>query len=43
MGEGVFVGMLLQLAGIRKILEYMDWGDDEILGIFVKFGVIGNI
>lgn len=43
MGEGALAGMPLQLAGTRKILEYMDWGDDETLGTFVKIGAIGNI
>lgn len=43
MGEGALAGMPLQLAGTRKILEYMDWGDDETLGTFVKLGAIGNI
>lgn len=43
MGEGALAGMPLQLAGTRKILEYMDWGDDATLGTFVKLGAIGNI
>ncbi|CAA7022925.1 unnamed protein product [Microthlaspi erraticum] len=42
MGEGALAGMPLQLAGTRKILEYMDWGDDETLGTFVKLGGIGG-
>ncbi|XP_033132263.1 adenylate kinase 5, chloroplastic isoform X3 [Brassica rapa] len=42
MGEGALAGMPLQLAGTRKILEYMDWGDDETLGTFVKLGAIGG-
>jgi len=42
MGEGALAGMPLQLAGTRKILEYMDWGDDETLGTFVKLGAIGK-
>lgn len=42
MGEGALAGMPLQLAGTRKILEYMDWGDDSTLGTFVKLGAIGG-
>ncbi|KAJ0235802.1 Adenylate kinase 5 [Hirschfeldia incana] len=42
MGEGALAGMPLQLAGTRKILEYMDWGDDATLGTFVKLGAIGG-
>ncbi|KAF2590014.1 hypothetical protein F2Q70_00039004 [Brassica cretica] len=40
--HGALAGMPLQLAGTRKILEYMDWGDDETLGTFVKLGAIGG-
>ncbi|XP_030546670.1 adenylate kinase 5, chloroplastic isoform X1 [Rhodamnia argentea] len=41
MGEGALAGMPLQLAGTRKILEFMDWGDHDALGTFVKIGSIG--
>ncbi|XP_009775736.1 adenylate kinase 5, chloroplastic [Nicotiana tabacum] len=42
MGEGALAGMPLQLAGSRKILEYMDWGDYGALGTFVNIGSIGG-
>lgn len=42
MGEGALSGMPLQLAGTRKILEYMDWGDYEAKGTFINIGSIGN-
>lgn len=42
MGEGALSGMPLQLAGTRRILEYMDWGDYGALGTFVKIGSIGT-
>eukprot|EP00252_Welwitschia_mirabilis_P001389 TRINITY_DN1125_c0_g1_i2.p1 TRINITY_DN1125_c0_g1~~TRINITY_DN1125_c0_g1_i2.p1 ORF type:complete len:464 (-),score=107.75 TRINITY_DN1125_c0_g1_i2:334-1725(-) len=41
MGEGALVGMPLQLAGTRRILEFMDWGEHGALGTFVKIGSIG--
>ncbi|KAJ3693400.1 hypothetical protein LUZ60_008880 [Juncus effusus] len=41
MGEGSFAGIPMQLAGTRKILEYMDWGDDGALGDFINIGAIG--
>ncbi|KAG9456233.1 hypothetical protein H6P81_000741 [Aristolochia fimbriata] len=41
MGEGALSGMPLQLAGTRKILEFMDWGSDGAIGTFVKIGSIG--
>lgn len=41
MGEGALAGMPLQLAGTRKILEFMDWGNYGALGTFVKIGSIG--
>ncbi|KAK4759795.1 hypothetical protein SAY87_022926 [Trapa incisa] len=41
MGEGALAGMPLQLAGSRKILEFMDWGDYGALDTFVKIGSIG--
>ncbi|XP_039164986.1 adenylate kinase 5, chloroplastic isoform X2 [Eucalyptus grandis] len=41
MGEGALAGMPLQLAGTRKILEFMDWGDDGALGTFIQIGSIG--
>ncbi|KAL0427483.1 UNVERIFIED_CONTAM: Adenylate kinase, chloroplastic [Sesamum latifolium] len=42
MGEGALAGMPLQLAGSRKILEFMDWGDDGAMGTFIKIGSIGG-
>ncbi|CAO2817555.1 unnamed protein product [Amaranthus hypochondriacus] len=42
MGEGALSGMPLQLAGTRKILEYMDWGDYEAKGTFINIGSIGG-
>ncbi|XP_024028263.1 adenylate kinase 5, chloroplastic isoform X2 [Morus notabilis] len=41
MGEGALVGMPLQLAGTRAILEFMDWGDYGAIGTFIKIGSIG--
>ncbi|KAJ8753274.1 hypothetical protein K2173_017898 [Erythroxylum novogranatense] len=41
MGVGALAGMPLQLAGSRKILEFMDWGDYGALGTFVKIGSVG--
>ncbi|XVE63585.1 hypothetical protein DITRI_Ditri07aG0031600 [Diplodiscus trichospermus] len=41
MGEGALAGMPLQLAGSRKILEFMDWGDYGAMGTFIKIGSIG--
>lgn len=41
MGEGALAGMPLQLAGTRKILEFMDWGDYGAMGTFIKIGSIG--
>lgn len=41
MGEGVLVGMPLQLAGTRNILEFMDWGDYDAKGTFINIGSIG--
>ncbi|WOK99967.1 putative adenylate kinase 5, chloroplastic [Canna indica] len=41
MGEGALSGMPLQLAGTRKILEFMDWGEYGALGTFVNIGAIG--
>lgn len=43
MGEGALAGMPLQLAGSRKILEYMDWGDYGALGNFINIGSIGIV
>ncbi|XP_039164987.1 adenylate kinase 5, chloroplastic-like [Eucalyptus grandis] len=40
MGEGALAGMPLQLAGSRKMLEFMDWGDHIASGTFVKIGSI---
>ncbi|KAH9608074.1 hypothetical protein KSS87_016515 [Heliosperma pusillum] len=42
MGEGSLTGMPLQLAGTRKILEYMDWGDYDAKETFIKIGSIGG-
>ncbi|KAG5559514.1 hypothetical protein RHGRI_009141 [Rhododendron griersonianum] len=42
MGEGALAGMPLQLAGSRKILEYMDWGDYGAMGTFINIGSIGG-
>lgn len=41
MGEGALAGMPLQLAGTRKILEFMDWGEYEAMGTFINIGAIG--
>lgn len=41
MGEGVMVGMPLQLAGTKKILEFMDWGEYDAKGTFINIGSIG--
>ncbi|CAK7338514.1 unnamed protein product [Dovyalis caffra] len=42
MGQGALAGMPLQLAGTRKILELMDWGDYGAKGTFIKIGSIGE-
>ncbi|XP_073043241.1 adenylate kinase 5, chloroplastic isoform X2 [Primulina eburnea] len=42
MGEGALAGMPLQLAGSRKILEFMDWGDDGTMGTFINIGSVGG-
>ncbi|KAL0906256.1 hypothetical protein M5K25_024734 [Dendrobium thyrsiflorum] len=41
MGEGALAGMPLQLAGSRRILEYMDWGEYGAKDTFIKIGSIG--
>lgn len=41
MGEGALAGMPLQLAGTRKILEFMDWGNYGAMGNFINIGSIG--
>eukprot|EP00244_Chara_vulgaris_P008985 TRINITY_DN3685_c0_g1_i3.p1 TRINITY_DN3685_c0_g1~~TRINITY_DN3685_c0_g1_i3.p1 ORF type:complete len:532 (-),score=110.45 TRINITY_DN3685_c0_g1_i3:227-1798(-) len=42
MGEGIFSGMPLALAGTRRLMENMDWGDDEdVLQNFICFGAVG--
>lgn len=41
MGEGAFAGIPLQLAGSRKILEFMDWGDYGAMGTFINIGAVG--
>ena len=40
---GALAGMPLQLAGTRKILEYMDWGNDGAMGTFINIGAIGTL
>ncbi|KAG9138671.1 hypothetical protein Leryth_018556 [Lithospermum erythrorhizon] len=40
MGQGALAGIPLQLAGSRKILEYMDWGDYGAKGTFVNIGAV---
>ncbi|KAJ7295642.1 hypothetical protein O6H91_03G008700 [Diphasiastrum complanatum] len=42
MGEGIFTGMPLQLAGTRRILEAMDWGSYGAKGTFINIGAIGS-
>lgn len=42
MGEGALAGMPLQLAGTRKILDFMDWGDYGAKGTFINIGSIGE-
>ena len=42
MGEGALAGMPLQLAGTRKILEFMDWGEYGAMGTFINIGSIGT-
>lgn len=42
MGEGALAGMPLQLAGTRKILEFMDWGDYGAKETFITIGSIGR-
>lgn len=38
MGAGIFAGMPLQLAGTRRMLENMDWGE---AGEFISIGGVG--
>ena len=38
MGSGIFAGMPLQLSGTRRLLELMDWGDEEIKGVGAEGG-----
>lgn len=40
MGEGVFQGLPLSLAGVRRIMEAMDWGED-MLGNLIKLAEVG--
>lgn len=40
MGSGVFAGMPLALAGTRKILELMDWGEE--LNHRISLGAVGT-
>ena len=42
MGKGALAGMPLQLAGTRKILEFMDWGEYGAKGTFIEIGSIGT-
>lgn len=42
MGEGIFSGMPLQLAGTRRMLEVMDWGQYESKGNSINIGSIGS-
>ncbi|VAI42896.1 unnamed protein product [Triticum turgidum subsp. durum] len=42
MGQGAFAGIPLQLAGTRKILEFMDWGDYGAMGAFINIGAVGS-
>jgi adenylate kinase len=39
MGKGVFQGLPLQLNGVRKLLDLMDWHED--VAYFISFGAIG--
>eukprot|EP00897_Mesotaenium_endlicherianum_P000455 jgi/Mesen1/1040/ME000122S00040 len=41
MGEGIFTGMPLQLSGVRRILEMMDWGDHGAAGKYINLGAVG--
>ncbi|GAQ80323.1 Adenylate kinase [Klebsormidium nitens] len=41
MGDGIFSGMPLALAGTRRIIESMDWGDEEDKANFIRFGAVG--
>lgn len=43
MGQGAFAGIPLQLAGTRKILEIMDWGEYGAKGTFINFGAVGML
>uniref|UniRef100_A0A7S0RJM4 DUF1995 domain-containing protein n=1 Tax=Pyramimonas obovata TaxID=1411642 RepID=A0A7S0RJM4_9CHLO len=40
MGQGVFQGLPLSLAGVRRIMEAMDWGED-MLGNFINLAEVG--
>lgn len=41
MGEGALASIPLQLAGSRRILELMDWGNYDAMGTFINIGPIG--
>ena len=41
MGEGIFSGIPLALAGTRRMLERMDWGSYIDEGTFIRFGAVG--
>ncbi|KAH8966999.1 hypothetical protein BDL97_03G054900 [Sphagnum fallax] len=41
MGEGIFSGIPLQLAGVRRMLEVMDWGSYDAKGTFINIGAVG--
>ncbi|AQK52030.1 Adenylate kinase 5 chloroplastic [Zea mays] len=43
MGQGAFAGIPLQLAGTRKILEFMDWGDYGAKGTFINIGAVAEV
>jgi hypothetical protein len=43
MGERIFSEIPLQLAGVQRMLEVMDWGSYDAKGTFINIGVVGNI
>lgn len=48
MGVGIFTGLPKQLSGVSRLLQMMDWQNDEnemntgILGNYVRFGHVGK-
>lgn len=42
MGDGIFSGMPLALAGTRRLIEMMDWGNEEDKANFIRFGAVGK-